>query len=178
MFEFQKLSSHEPNHIIVQTRRSRDVANQVGAELTDEHIRRYDQVLKTYGKYWRQRKPAISGYNCAGHVWANRRTCIYEDSEWTKILEDDGYRKTAHPMPDDVVLYADRQYGMLHVGRVVELREGVTPQSPRIPWVVSKWNDWAGEAIHSVVDAPFSAQGFDVAIEYWTDRPATPGPAR
>jgi hypothetical protein len=60
---------------------------------------------------------------------------------------------------------------ILHVARVVELREGVAKESERIPWAVSKWQDWTGEVLHSVYDHPFD-DTFGATIQYWTDRPA------
>jgi hypothetical protein len=61
-----------------------------------------------------------------------------------------------------------------HVGRVIELRD--SPGGLPMPWIVSKWNDWGGEVIHSVRDLPFDeAHGFDITIEFWTDRPEGAG---
>lgn len=175
MFELQRLQGPDEFKIALHTRWGRDIANTVGPELTDVHSRRYAALLHQSGRNWRERKPPSAGYNCAGHVWASRRTCIYEESEWRKILDDDGYRRTDEPIPDDIVLYLERERGVLHVGRILELREGITATSPRIPWVVSKWSDWGGEVFHHVSDVPFHTQGFDVRIEYWTDRPKQGG---
>ena len=171
MFELQRLQGPNEFQIALQTRRGRDVENAVGPALTEAHHRRYAALLEQYGRNWRERKPPTAGYNCAGHVWASRRTCIYEETEWKKILEDDGYRRTDQPMLDDIVLYVERERGVLHVGRIIELRQGVTETSPRIPWVISKWSDWSGEVFHHVRDVPFDMQGFDVNVECWTDRP-------
>lgn len=170
MFELQRLQGPNQFQIALQTRRGRDIDNSVGPELTEAHHRRYAALLEQNGRNWQQRKPPSAGYNCAGHIWASRRTCIYEETEWKKILEDDGYRRTDRPMQDDVVIYVDPKVGVLHVGRIIELR-GVTETPPRIPWVVSKWSDWSGEVVHHVKDVPFAGQGFDLTIECWTDRP-------
>ena len=170
MFEFQKLLNREPTRIVVQTKRGRDIENEVGPELTDDHLRLYEALVNKFGATWQRRKPATAGYNCAGHIWASRRTSIYEFEEVRKILEDDGYRRTDHPLPDDVVLYTDQQIGWLHASRVIQLQEGITAQSRPIPLVVSKMN-WGGEVIHSAFHSPFTSPTFDLIIEYWTDRP-------
>jgi hypothetical protein len=171
MFELQRLQGSSAFKIALQTRRGRDIDNTVGPELTEAHRRQYAALLRVSGREWRERKPPAAGYNCFGHVWASRRTCIYEEVEWRKILEDDGYRQTNEPMPDDLVFYVERKCGVMHVGRMIEEREGITQASDRIPWVVSKWSDWSGEVLHHIRDVPFEKQGFDVSIECWTDRP-------
>lgn len=135
------------------------------------HYRNYKRLLSKHGR-WTPRRPPSGEYNCAGHVWASRRTCIYEESEYRKILDDDGYRRVTEPMPDDLAIYVDEAAGILHIGRIVELTPGIAEGSPRIPLVVSKWSDWTGEVCHLVTDHNFdNAQGFDVSVEYWTDRP-------
>ncbi len=172
MFEAQRLLGNSDKGIALQTRTGRDIRNSLGLELTEHHYRRYELLLKKHGHNWQRRKPPAGGYNCAGHVWASRRTCIYEESDWRMILSDDGFRKTLEPFPDDLVIYIEKESGILHIGRVVELKGGVTEESRRIPWVVSKWDDRSGEVFHFDKDHPFRSFGFDVTIEYWTDRPA------
>jgi len=127
-------------------------------------------LLDKFGRNWKQRKPATGGYNCAGHVWASRRTAILEPEAWRLILMDDGYRRlpdSEEPSPGDLVLYVDRRdNGFLHVGEILELRESI---GRRAPWVLSKWNSTSGEVMHYVHDVPFRMQ-FDVRCEYWSDR--------
>jgi hypothetical protein len=171
MFELQRLQGHEEG-IALQTRTGRDIRNSLGLQLTEQHIRRYDGLLSKYGRNWEQRRSPSGSYNCAGHVWASRRTCIYEESDWRMILLEDGYRLTRNPVADDLVVYVERDQGILHVARVLEVRTGLTDESPRIPWAVSKWSDVSGEACHSVYDHPYRDFGFFVTIEFWTDRPA------
>lgn len=107
-------------------------------------------------------------YNCAGHVWASRRTCIYELAEWRKILEDDGYQRTSAPVPDDIVIYYMAGL-MTHVARVHRLIENEI--GPPVPVVISKWGDTGGEVIHIVSEVPESIRG---NYEYWTDRQHNP----
>jgi hypothetical protein len=76
-------------------------------------------------------------------------------------------------VPDDLAVYIEKDQGILHLGRVVELRSGLIDESRRIPWIVSKWSDVSGEVCHFEHDHPLREFGFIVTIEYWTDRPAT-----
>lgn len=171
MFELQKLQGDGERAISVQTRKGSDVRNSLGLDLTESHRRRYDLLLSRYGQNWQIRRPPSGCYNCAGHVWASRRTCIYEAEDWQLILADDGYRRTNEPVADDLILYVEKDQGILHIGRVLEVRAGITAGSRRIPWVLSKWNDWSGEVCHFEQDHPLRMPGFTVTIEYWTDRP-------
>ncbi|MGM0489891.1 MAG: hypothetical protein ACQESR_24440 [Planctomycetota bacterium] len=171
MFELERLQGTGDHGIALQTRTGRDITNSVGVELSELHLRRYEALLKRCGQNWRKRRIPSGEYNCAGHVWASRRTCIYEEEDWRMIFREDGFRITEEPVPDDLVVYIGRENeGILHIGRVVELREGMTQESPRIAWVVSKWSDVTGEVFHFEHDHPFKAFGFIVSIEYWTDR--------
>jgi hypothetical protein len=97
------------------------------------------------------------------------------NNAWSLIRGDDDYRQTTRPVVDDLVFYVARESGFLHVGRIVELRPGVTSESPPIPWAVSKWSDWTGEIFHSVFDHPYQHPDDDVTIQFWTDRPSQNG---
>jgi hypothetical protein len=173
MFEFERLRGSAEQSIALQTRSRRDIRNSVGVELTEMHLRRYQALIEKHGRNWSQRRVPAGAYNCAGHVWASRRTCIYEEADWRMILAEDGYRKTREPFPDDLIIYVEREQGILHIGRVIELKRGMTGESRQIPWVVSKWSDVSGEVYHFEHDHPFREFGFVVSIEYWTDRPST-----
>ena len=110
-------------------------------------------------------------YNCAGHVWASRRTSLTDHNQWWTIIEEDGFRRTDTPAPDDVALYVDEENDeIIHAARVLELREGITPQSKKVAWVVSKWGPISGEAMHFAHDVPYAKEGYRYRIEYWTDR--------
>jgi len=169
MFELPKLSGSHEKGIALQTRIGHDIENVCGVELTDIHLRRFDKITRQHA-HWEIRKPPSGEYNCAGHVWASRRTCIYEERAWRQILREDGYRKTDAPVPDDLVIYLDSSSGILHMGRVASLVAGVSKESPKIPWIVSKWSDTTGEVFHNVYDHPY-LQDFNTTIEYHTDRP-------
>jgi hypothetical protein len=112
-------------------------------------------------------------------VWASRRTSILEPADWKLIIDDDGYRllENDEPVfPGDIVAYVDeeKEGEILHVGRVYYLAEGLTPQSKRLPWVISKWNSTSGESLHSMYDVPYTAS-FRVGYKLYTDRPAGTG---
>jgi hypothetical protein len=75
-------------------------------------------------------------------------------------------------MAGDLVLYADEETSEhIHVGMIMEMRDGVSRESPKIPWVLSKWNSTSGEVMHYVSDVPYGKQRIQAKIEYWTDRP-------
>jgi hypothetical protein len=176
MFEEVKLFGSPEQRIVVQTRKGRDVKNVIEPEPGFQQRQIYQRLLEKYGRQWHPRRPATGGYNCAGHVWASRRTGIFDPSDWRLILDDDGYRRLApdeQPQPGDLVLYVDNVNAeILHVGMILEMRQGVTPDSPRLPWVLSKWDAKSGEVMHFVRDLPpWEDQGFSVIIQYWTDRP-------
>jgi hypothetical protein len=126
------------------------------------------------------RKAACGTYNCAGHVWASRRTAIHESSAYELILRDDEYRRVQPgeaPQIGDLALYRlQGEARILHVGIVAEFRRvpaqlGVAA-ARSVPWVLSKWADWGGEVFHHVERVPLpSALPFE--IEYWTDRERT-----
>ena len=177
MFEDALLLGPTERSIVVQTRQGRGIKNSIAIEPGEPERRIYDALRKPFGDRWEERKPACGVYNCAGHVWAARRTAVYENSEWQSILSDDGYRKLdagETSLVGDVVLCRDPQVGFLHVGMIVEMRE-VAPGSLKVPWVLSKWSDSSGEVLHHFRHTPpWAQQGLTVELEFWTDRPQPP----
>ena len=172
MFDEVRIVGPEHEQIVVQTRKGTVLDNviEVAPGAMDEL--KYEKFFEIHGQQWQPRKPIAGVYNCAGHVWASRRTSLTDPPQWRTILDDDGYVRTDTPVADDVVLYVDEDNGeIIHVARVVELREGITPESERIPWVVSKWGPISGEAMHFAHDVPYGRQGYSFRSEYWTDRP-------
>jgi hypothetical protein len=175
MFEELKLLGPTEKSIVVQTRKGTSIENLIEVDSGETEQRRYRLLLERFGQNWRERKPSTGVYNCAGHVWASRRTSILKDDCWQTILEEDDYRSLSNdesPMPGDLVLYVDDEnVNYLHVGLILEMTDGVSPESPKIPLVLSKWNSTSGEVIHHEHDVPYSRQEIPVKIEYWTDRP-------
>jgi len=167
-----------PNRIALQTRKKRDIPNLIESEPGPEQIAKFQRLAASFGAQWEVRKPPAGGYNCAGHVWASRRTSILEPAQCWSILDDDGYRHlTPHdvPFPGDLALYLDldrsRSESLLHVSEVVSMVAGVANGAPPIARVLSKWDSTSGEVLHLVHHVPFRRQGFRYDWEFWTDRP-------
>lgn len=178
MFETARLLGSAERSIIVETHRGTRLANVIEPVPGHQQRQFYQALLKRYGENWRERKLATGVYNCAGHVWASRRTSLLEPGQWRLILDEDGYRRLDAPgevFPGDLVIYADRTSSeILHVAQVLELRPGLRPEGPRIPWVLSKWDAKSGEVMHLAYDVPYEKQGIEFSIEWWTDRPEEP----
>ena len=180
MFEEIRLLGPTEKGIVVQTRKGTAIKNVLEPEPGFQQRRLYQRLLEKYGQRWQPRKPATGGYNCAGHVWASRRSGLFDPQDWRIILDDDGYRRLPEhedPFPGDLVLYVDSgNEEILHVGEIIEMRPGVTAQSRSIPWVLSKLDAKSGEVMHYVHDVPpWQSQGFLYRIEYWTERPHPTG---
>lgn len=167
MLELARLVGTPPKGIILQTRERHNVANSQSCEPDLKTHNDYDKFRKKHN-FWINRKPACGVYNCFGMVWASRRTAIYEESDISLILRDDGYRQLlteSQLQPGDIVLY--RKNGdTRHAAMVMEIRP---LGSSMVPWVLSKWNDSFGEDLHTLWDIPEILK--DCLIEFWTDRP-------
>jgi hypothetical protein len=174
----------EPKGIALETRTRRPIANEIPVEAPAEHLRKLANLTTLYGTAWKERKPFTSGYNCAGHVWASRRTSIFEEAALRLIIEEDGYRPfntASSAVPGDIVMYWNETTGgqrsWLHTGVVWNLQPGLITVSDRpqgqganpIPWVLSKWDSWSGEWFHRYDDVPFPRDG--LVIEFLTERP-------
>lgn len=175
VFEEVKIFRPSERSIVVQTREGTNIKNLIEPEPGYQQRQFYRALIKKYGHNWEERKPATGGYNCAGHVWASRRTALLEPAEWRVILDEDGYRElsNAEPKePGDLVLYVEQNTDeVLHVARILRLRRGVGPNAQPIPWVLSKWNSKSGEVMHSAYDVPYEDQGIPFRMQWWTDRP-------
>jgi hypothetical protein len=177
MFEETRLLGATERSIVVQTRTGKNVKNLVELEPGPRYLRRYRAILDKFGKHCVERKPPTGVYNCAGHVWASRRTAILESDQWQLILLEDGYRRLSpgrEPFPGDLALYRDSDTDdVLHVAEVLRLSPGIGPETPRKPWLLSKLDSTAGEVMHYESDLVkyYTDLGFQVAVDYWTDRP-------
>ena len=175
MFEELKLLGSTERSIVVQTRKGTPVENLVEVDPGETGRQRYRLLLERFGQQWRQRTPAVGVYNCAGHVWASRRTSILADGAWRMILQEDEYRSLSDaesPVAGDLALYVDNENGQyLHVGMILEIADGILPESPKIAKILSKLNSAFGEVVHYERDLPYGKQGISARIEYWTDRP-------
>ncbi len=168
LFEIARLKGTPSGKIILQTRLGHNVKNSQSCQ-PDAAIQKRYQLLRKKHLGWITRKAACGFYNCFGLVWANRRTAIYEESEISKILSDDGFRqiKTESQLqPGDVVLYR-LDDNICHAAIVLELRP-LQSGTRNIPWVLSKWSDAFGEDIHALLDVPDILR--DCQVEFLTDR--------
>ncbi|MEX2140153.1 MAG: hypothetical protein WD894_12885 [Pirellulales bacterium] len=169
--------------IVVQTHKGSPIQNYIAPPPSQYHVNCYYGVLRpTHGKQWEPRKDAVGVYNCAGMVWANRRTCLTEPEEWELILNEDGYRKLDNEDDadiGDVAVYRNRVDGeIMHVARVCRKQRLHTPggePSKPILRALSKWDQSCGEDIHALPDVHIDG-GTPFHIEIWTDRPAKPTP--
>lgn len=158
--------------IVLQTRRGRDVTNAIDPPPRYDQIQKYQRILEKH-PFWVRRLGPTGGYNCVGHVWANRRTGVYDDDQIQVIFDDDGFRAVNASLeklhPGDLATYWERGLPkrFLHVGLIVELRE-VQGLQKTVPWVLSKWDATSGEVLHALNDAEF---GLDFEVTFWTDRP-------
>jgi hypothetical protein len=177
----------EPRGIGLDTRSGKPIENEVlpppSAATLAAAQRKERLLLQLFGSGWEPRKPITSGYNCAGHVWASRRTAIITNSAVELIISEDGYRLIEGeegPIQGDVVIYWNRttagNESWMHTGIVTELRPvlltftSISPErSGRIPWVLNKWNGLQGEWLHRFDDVPFEKDG--LVIKFYTDRP-------
>lgn len=169
----------EPAGIALATRTGKDIPNEIIPNPDQAELAKLDLFERRYGKSWEKRKPHIGGYNCAGHVWASRRTSILDENAIRLILKEDGYRvfrdyKTA--MVGDLVLYwehrIDGVISWLHIGVICEWRRTLTIGAKH-PWVLSKFGSGTGEWLHRYDDVPYNKPGWEanLIIEFCSDRP-------
>jgi hypothetical protein len=159
----------------LDTRQGNPIPNVVIPPPEQEEFRKAGLFVTLHGRDWAPRKPHLAVYNCAGHVWASRRTAILDEDAVRMILEDDNYRvlrENEGVAPGDLVLYwgkagADAET-FLHVGMICEIRAALG--SVRIPWVLSKWGSTIGEYLHRWDDVPYTKFGYTLRIEIRTDR--------
>lgn len=174
LFDTVKILGSPPRGIALETRLPSRIGNQQAPEPGQRVISLYEH-MRAQHPHWNNRKPACGIYNCFGHIWASRRTAIYDDEEIRKILSDDGYRTLRageDPQQGDLALYLDSGGGFLHVGRIVEVRGIVSngnTSDAKIPFVLSKWSDCFGEDVHHCNDHIFD-EVLDKTV-FYTDRP-------
>jgi len=171
MFEDYEGTFTASRSISLATHEDNPVDNEVALPPDDGSRRQALALEERFEDVWTRRKPPCGVYNCAGHVWASRRTAIYGWGEIEKILTDDGYTKI--PVREcesgDLAFY-DTDETWIHVGRIVRKVEGTDEGIRPSTIVLSKWDDKSGEYIHQENDVPFREDFPDYDIEYYTDR--------
>ncbi len=122
-----------------------------------------------------QRCQAVSGYNCFGHLWASRRTCIPDQPACDIVLEDDGFRALRQGedvQPGDIVLYWMGSVGLLHVAEVMWNHSDEQNSVGSNPWVLSKLDAFGPEIYHHLSDTTYhrhQAQ-YELRVEIRTER--------
>jgi hypothetical protein len=173
MFESAFLLGDTRSSIVLQTRLGNPIENSIEAEPGEHGRRKFQRLIDKFGARWEVRCSARGRYNCAGLVFANRRTSIFNPILYTKILEDDGYRVVSDAkllMPGDIIAYVDKELNeIIHVAIILKLERGITDSSPPIPWALSKWDSVCGEVIHNIYNTPYELTV--TQIVFWTDRP-------
>jgi hypothetical protein len=173
MFDDLKILGSTERSIKLQTRLGRDIPNVIDPAPTVEQIAKFGRLVQKHPGWTVRREPA-GGYNCVGHVWACRRTGIFDDLEAQirHIQSDDGYRSIEQDevMLGDLVSYWETLAGgtrrFIHVAQVVELRV-MAGSSLKLPWVLSKLDATSGEVFHHFRDVAYDCD----YLEYWSDRP-------
>jgi hypothetical protein len=160
----------------LQTHLGNDIENEVAFHPVPRHaIDKFDRIAKSHPR-WIHRKPPTGIYNCFGHVWASRRTAVYDsfDEAVLRVRNDDGYRtvdwECETPHVGDIACYwgsVDPYRDCHHVGSVVSVQHRGDGLPPMI-WILSKWDDTSGEVVHEALEDHIFR---GVRLEYWTDRP-------
>lgn len=172
MFERALSLGDTRSSIVLQTARGNSIENSIEPEPGEQAKAKFENLIKKFGARWIVRRPVTGRYNCAGLVFANRRTSIFEPRLYVQILEDDGYRKLASPTQlreSDVAAYVDRASEEIHhLALIMRLEAGVGP-SP-VAFALSKWDSAMGEVLHNVYASPYDLTQ-DYRLDFWTDRP-------
>jgi hypothetical protein len=157
----------------LQTRSRVKIPNEQAAPPDAGQIMAYHHLVAANQSVWEQRKDACGVYNCAGHVWASRRTSIYLDRMYQEILDEEYTIVPAGQSPKvgDLAVYRDRpSTPIFHIGMVMELRKLVIGNNvTTTPWVLSKMSDAFGEVLHpwNNYDTPGHTNPH---VSFWTDK--------
>lgn len=178
LFERARMIGTQGRELCLETRgartgKPRRIGNEMGLDRVEAgQEQKFRDMVQKYG--WTLRRGPTGAYNCAGHVWAARRTGIFESAEWNKILDDDGYRKLdggETPRAGDLVIYRFRQDDdFIHVAEVVAVRNDKIT-------VLSKLDATSGEVLHQPGNVPYAEQQLGAFyFDYWTERPRDTAP--
>ncbi len=176
MFEIVRFAGSQRRSIVFQTHTGTGLEIYISPEVTVQSANFY--AAKRKGRQsWIQRKPATGVYNCAGMVWASRRTTLPDPSDWRKILQEDKYRpvggdELAHV--GDIVVYIRKGHTeVLHVAIVfrIDKLDERDPHSGVCIRALSKWDNQSGEDSHALDDVVLNG-GEEYVREIWTDRPS------
>jgi hypothetical protein len=176
MFEDLLFRGTPRREIVVETILGTRLRNFISPPADFHAQQRQASLVSRVGFGWSERKGATGGYNCAGMVWASRRTCLTEPEDWRIVLKEDGYRRikqAEQPHVGDVAVYVSSTVKeTIHLARVVEIRKLTAggDTSAATPWLLSKWDNQFGESFHHPQNVHLNG-GETFELEYWTDRP-------
>src|SRR5579884_3544505 len=127
MFDAIILDGTRETEFLLLTRNRSKIGNTPAAPQVDaSEWERWKRVNRN-GIQFEIRKEACGVYNCAGLVWANRRTAIYESAEYELILREDGYRKIVGEekvqLGDIVVCRLSNDTKIVHVGVIILFKD-------------------------------------------------------
>lgn len=165
--------------IVLQTSKGSRIRNERRLAVDPYSRAELAEVVRQH-RGWEVRRPVCPTYNCAGMVWASRRTGIYQLPDYQLIRNDDGYRDTS--MVDlqagDLAVYRSGLSGDInHVGVILQLRptnptelwlDKFHPRQDHVPYVLSKLGDSGDEVMHHYYDWPHVEVH---RVEFWTERP-------
>lgn len=172
---------NEQKGIILQTHCGREIKNEIAMHPPPDHaVVKFERMVNQHPQ-WVVRKEPTGIYNCVGHVWASRRTAIYDDLDEVvlRIRDDDRHREIdldrEAPHAGDLAAYwqsLNPYKVFIHIGVIVEVK----PRSRGLPPVImilSKWDDSSGEVVHDINDMPKSWRSAFTNVRFvlWTDRP-------
>ncbi len=143
------------------------IPNEIGQEWNPIQRR---EIVKFAPQLPSARLRSVSGvYNCAGLVFASRRTVIYRMELLYEILRHDGYRKIGPPpvaMEGDVVIYVEDDTGQpAHIGIIMKIEPRIADATFDTT-VLSKWG-LHGEYIHRLECVP---EIHGKPKEFWSER--------
>jgi hypothetical protein len=165
MFEFIEFIGSVESKIEVQTKKGTPIDNTQSPNPDAKTIMFFNDLVGKHPR-WVLRKEACGLYNCAGHIWASRRTSIYDQKYYELIIAEDKYRTLVadeKPKHGDIALYKCGS-SILHVGMVSEIRFIDSSDNLGIPWILSKLNDGYGEILHHYCDVPWKDNDYQVSF--------------
>jgi hypothetical protein len=174
MFQPAIILGDTQSSIILHTRLGNPIENSIEPDPGEPGRQKFERLTRRFGSQWEVRRPAVGRYNCAGLVFANRRTSIFAPDLYLQIFSEDGYTKfndVSSTRCGDVVAYAEQDGGeIVHLALIMSFRPGISDLSPLVPMALSKWDSAMGEVVHNIYTVPYDLTS-DYRIEFWTDRP-------
>lgn len=166
-------SPNDKHSIPLATRCGNHIPNERRMEHCPQQLKAAQEYMLK-GHPGRTPRSLSSTFNCMGHVFACRRTCIEPEYFIKLIAKDDGYRRlgeTENPMPGDVAVYvSQRSHTVEHIGVIIDV--GVDIMKARVPLKVLSQFGSDGEYLHKADDLP---EGLSVSVgplnlTIWTER--------